>query len=102
MSCIQTGISATGTTAETAYPLTAKYNTISTVGIFDNGVVVTQDSFTCKEVSIRNTALLSLNVYPSPDGTINGGGTNVPVAILTGTTLRFITNDGTNWFSFNG
>lgn len=99
-----TGLTATGSSQGTALALTKDINVVSTVSA-STGVSLpaTPPSTTTGglRISIINTGLNSLNVYPASGAQINSLGTNVPYSLATGARLDFLSVSSTQWYTLN-
>ncbi len=99
--CAETGISATGTDASTAYLLEALLSKVTT-STGNTGVQLFYGA-SCYQVYVSNVGGIltpNLQVYPITGGTIDGGATDAPFAIPFGQTYMFVTLEGnTNFIS---
>ncbi len=99
LSPVNAGLTATGTTQSTALILICEYNKITTVPL-GSGVILDNGSYKGMKVGVKNTALLSLNVYPQKTGEIDSLGIDTPFVLSGGSTCLMICTDGTNWESW--
>lgn len=94
---IATGLTSTGNTQLSAFPIVAKYNYFSTVGA-SSGCILRPDLPVGTEVFIRNAGANTLNIYPSLGGTIEAGSVNASSTLATNSTARLHYAGNGNWF----
>lgn len=94
-----TGITATGATQATAYPIGAVRSRFGVVAASTGAVLPT--GAPGDEYTVANFGANSLTVYPPLGGTINGGATNAGVAVAAAANVLLICMDvaGLQWVS---
>lgn len=98
---IETGITATGATQATAYPLSKVISNVTTAAL-NTGVVVPASVATGDQIFVRNGGANALAVYPVGTATINGAGAGVALSLAVGKTCQLICLDGSNWIGTAG
>jgi hypothetical protein len=94
---LQTGLTATGSSQATAFPLTNntlhEFTTVSS----SNGAILPVGKLP-SEVSIFNDGASSLTIYPPSGGSIDAGATNTSVSLAAGSGASFWASTPSNWY----
>ena len=92
-----TGLTATGSSQATAFPLTNntlhEFTTVSS----SNGAILPVGKLP-SEVSIFNDGASSLTIYPPPGGSIDAGAANASVSLAAGSGVTFWASTPSNWY----
>jgi hypothetical protein len=99
-----TGLTATGTTQATAYPLTPNARFEFTTVTSGAGAVLPQFASTLHEpplITIVNSGVSALLVYPPLGGTINLGTVNAAVSLAAGTSITYWAASTFSWYPTN-
>jgi hypothetical protein len=91
---ISTGLTGTGSSQGTSYPISTKYSVFSTVALNAGALLpVNMD-----DVYIRNTGANGLLIWPPVGYSVDGGSVNASVSISANTTARYVKDAAGNWF----
>jgi hypothetical protein len=94
---VGTGIAAAGSTQGTGTILTKEFNQVSTV-LSGEGVVL-PSATAGMAITIVNTGINSLLVYPASGAAINALATNVSLSQPASATLQYVALSATQWYS---
>ena len=97
---VATSISAAGSTQGTGTVLAKEFNQVSTVA--SGAGVVLPVGVPGLAITITNSSVNSLLVYPASGASINALATNVGYSQATLSTIQYITLTGTLWYTVGG
>jgi hypothetical protein len=92
-----TGIVAAGSTQGTATALTTQFNVVSSVAA-STGVIL-PTAVAGMRITVFNTGVNALNVYPATNGIINALSANAAYSVAVGTAVDFCAYSTTQWFT---
>jgi hypothetical protein len=95
----QTGISANGTNQSTATLITSAINVIGTASA-GQGVIL--PAVSGATITLVNSTVNSVLVYPNLGGAINSSYSNVPLTLNPSVILQFISSSTTQWYTIGG
>lgn len=94
-----TGLEATGTNQGTALAVTKDINVVSTVPS-GTGVILPATTGGLR-ITVMNTGLNPLSVFPPSSSQVNALGTNIAYSLAVGARLDFLSVSSTQWYTLN-
>ena len=96
---VASGLTATGSIASNAFPLSLDDFHLFTTVAAGTGCIFSQPYAPSDEVAFANQGANPLNIFPISTGAMNGGAAGWPIQLAAGASIRLKTVDGINWWA---